>query len=119
MNKNLQKLINILKEKKFIFVSGYTGIGKTKLINTLRKEKEFKDYGFEEWSEYIRDFIQKSSLKIFNTFLKSGWMYFFSSSVFTLSSASFCALFCAFSSKSKRLYISNSHNSCDLSKSAF
>jgi len=64
MNKNLQKLIDILKEKKFIFVNGYPGIGKTKLINTLRKEKEFKNYGFEEWSEYIREEKQNFSLNL-------------------------------------------------------
>jgi len=59
----MEKLINILKNKKFIFVNGYPGVGKTRLINILKKEKEFQGYAFEEWSEYLRGEKQIFSLK--------------------------------------------------------
>ena len=62
MKKNLQKLIKSLKGKNFIFINGYPGVGKTKLINILKKEKEFKKYHFEEWSDYLEN-KQNFSLK--------------------------------------------------------
>jgi len=50
----IKNLIRMLKNKQFIFVNGEVGVGKTKLISTLKKKKEFENYGFDEWSEYLR-----------------------------------------------------------------
>jgi len=59
----MKELINMLKNKQFIFVNGYAGVGKTKLINTLKREKEFQNYDFDEYSEYLRGEKQNFSLR--------------------------------------------------------
>lgn len=52
MEENMQKLIEELKEKKFIFVNGFPGFGKTTLINILKQRKEFENYDFELSTDY-------------------------------------------------------------------
>ena len=62
MKKKLQELIDALKDKKYIFVNGNTGTGKTTLIDMLKKEKEFADYGVKSGFDYSGKTGEKFSI---------------------------------------------------------